>query len=210
VSHLHLPVQSGSDRVLAAMKRGYTVLEYKSLVRKLRAARPDISLSSDFIIGFPRRDRGRFRGHHEADRRSRLRRVLQLRLQPRPGTPAAELADDTPQDVKLARLTRLQKRIEEQARPSAPHGRHGAAHSGRRAVAQGSQRAGRPHRQQPHRQLRRQPRLIGRFVDIRFTLPHSLRGEIARGICAARGVTGGVFSLAMRPPPTSKSSCHPV
>ena len=62
-SHVHLPVQSGSDRVLAAMKRGYTALEYKSIVRRLRAARPDISISSDFIVGFPGRDRGRFRGH---------------------------------------------------------------------------------------------------------------------------------------------------
>jgi tRNA-2-methylthio-N6-dimethylallyladenosine synthase len=84
VSHLHLPVQSGSDRVLSAMKRGYTALEYKSIVRKLKAARPDICLASDFIVGFPRRDRGRFRSHDEADRRCRFRFLVQLRLQRAP------------------------------------------------------------------------------------------------------------------------------
>ena len=96
VSHLHLPVQSGSDRVLAAMKRGYTALEYKSLVRKLRAARPDLSLSSDFIVGFP--------GETDEDFEKTMKLIddvgfdasFSFLYSPRPGTPAAELHDDTP------------------------------------------------------------------------------------------------------------------
>jgi tRNA-2-methylthio-N6-dimethylallyladenosine synthase len=115
VSHLHLPVQSGSDRILAAMKRGYTVLEFKSLVKKLKAARPDLSLSSDFIIGFP--------GETEEDFEKTMRLVEELNFDnsfsfvysPRPGTPAAEMADDTPQETKIRRLMRLQKTIEAQA-----------------------------------------------------------------------------------------------
>ena len=115
MSHLHLPVQHGSDRMLAAMKRGYTVLEYKSVVRKLRAARPDISLSTDFIVGFP--------GETEDDFEKTMKLIDEIGFDtsfsfiysPRPGTPAAELADDTPREVKSARLMRLQKRIEEHA-----------------------------------------------------------------------------------------------
>ncbi len=116
VSHLHLPVQSGSDRVLAAMKRGYTALEYKSIVRKLRATRPDICISSDFIVGFP--------GETAHDFESTMRLIDETGFDSsfsfvysrRPGTPAADLADDTPQAVKLERLQRLQSRIDEQAR----------------------------------------------------------------------------------------------
>ena len=85
VSHLHLPVQSGSDRVLAAMKRGYTALEYKSIVRRLRAARPDLSLTTDFIVGFPGETEADFAQTMQLARRRRLRRRLQLRLQPAPG-----------------------------------------------------------------------------------------------------------------------------
>lgn len=111
--HLHLPVQSGSDRILAAMKRGYTVLEYKSIVRRLRAARPDISISSDFIIGFP--------GETDADFEATMKLIdevgfdasFSFLFSPRPGTPAAEMADETPHDTKLARLYRLQTRITE-------------------------------------------------------------------------------------------------
>lgn len=114
VSHLHLPVQSGSDRILAAMKRGYTVLEYKSLIRKLRAARPDISISSDFIVGFP--------GETEQDFESTMKLIDDIGFDasfsfvysPRPGTPAADMVDDVPQQVKSARLKRLQDRISEQ------------------------------------------------------------------------------------------------
>lgn len=114
VSHLHLPVQSGSDRVLAAMKRGYTALEYKSILRKIRALRPDIAFSSDFIVGFP--------GETEEDFEKTMKLIedvvydvsFSFIFSPRPGTPAAEMTDDTPHEVKLARLQRLQKRIEQQ------------------------------------------------------------------------------------------------
>jgi tRNA-2-methylthio-N6-dimethylallyladenosine synthase len=110
-SHVHLPVQSGSDRVLGAMKRGYTVLEYKSIIRRLRAARPKLSISSDFIVGFP--------GETERDFEQTLQLIDDVGFDdsysfvysPRPGTPAANLADDTPQEVKQQRLQRLQTRI---------------------------------------------------------------------------------------------------
>ena len=181
VSHLHLPVQAGSDRVLAAMKRGYTVLEYKSLVRKLRAARPDISLSSDFIIGFP--------GETEADFEATMKLIDDLGFDAsfsfiyssRPGTPAADMADDTPQDVKLARLLRLQKRIEEQAAVISAS----MVGSVQRILVEG------PSRKDPNELAGRtdnnrivnfpgNPRLINNFVDVTIVsaLPHSLRGEI--------------------------------
>lgn len=181
VSHLHLPVQAGSDRVLAAMKRGYTVLEYKSLVRKLRAARPDISLSSDFIIGFP--------GETEADFEATMKLIDDLGFDAsfsfiyssRPGTPAADMADDTPQDVKLARLSRLQKRIEEQAAVISAS----MVGSVQRILVEG------PSRKDPKELAGRtdnnrivnfpgNPRLINNFVDVTIVsaLPHSLRGEI--------------------------------
>ncbi len=116
VSHLHLPVQSGSDRVLAAMKRGYTALEYKSIIRRLREARPNICISSDFIVGFP--------GETESDFGQTMRLIEEVGFDdsfsfvysPRPGTPAADLPDDTPQAVKLERLQRLQALIAAQAR----------------------------------------------------------------------------------------------
>jgi tRNA-2-methylthio-N6-dimethylallyladenosine synthase len=113
VSHLHLPVQSGSDRILAAMKRGHTVLEYKSIIRRVRAARPDICITSDFIVGFP--------GETEQDFEATMKLIDEIAFDvsfsflysPRPGTPAAELRDDTPQEIKAARLKRLQDRITE-------------------------------------------------------------------------------------------------
>lgn len=112
VSHLHLPIQSGSDRVLAAMKRGYTALEYKSIVRKLRAVRPDLCLSSDFIVGFPSETAAEF------ERTLKLVKDLAFDLSfvfiysPRPGTPAAELPDDTPYEEKVRRLEALNEVIE--------------------------------------------------------------------------------------------------
>ena len=181
VSHLHLPVQAGSDRVLAAMKRGYTVLEYKSLVRRLRAARPDISLSSDFIVGFP--------GETEADFEATMKLIEELGFDTsfsfvyssRPGTPAADLPDDTPQDVKLARLARLQKRIEAHAATISA----GMVGSVQRILVEG------PSKKDPNELAGRtdnnrvvnfagNPRLIGHFVDVNIVsaLPHSLRGEI--------------------------------
>jgi tRNA-2-methylthio-N6-dimethylallyladenosine synthase len=115
VSFLHLPVQAGSDRVLANMKRGYTAIEFKSVVRKLRAARPGLTLSSDFIVGFP--------GETEEDFEKTMKLIDDIGFDTsysfvysrRPGTPAADLNDETPQAVKLARLQRLQARINEQA-----------------------------------------------------------------------------------------------
>lgn len=115
VSHLHLPVQHGSDTILSAMKRGYTALEYKSIIRKMRAVRPDLTLSSDFIVGFP--------GETEADFEKLLKMVQELQFDnsfcfifsPRPGTPAANLDDDTPYEVKLKRLQTLLALVESQA-----------------------------------------------------------------------------------------------
>ena len=115
VSHLHLPVQHGSDAMLSAMKRGYTSLEFKSIIRKMRAVRPDLTLSSDFIVGFP--------GETEADFEKLLKMVKELNFDnsfcfifsPRPGTPAANLPDDTSEAVKSARLKRLQDLINAQA-----------------------------------------------------------------------------------------------
>lgn len=181
VSHLHLPVQAGSDRVLAAMKRGYTVLEYKSLVRRLRAARPDLALSSDFIIGFP--------GETEADFEATMKLIDEVGFDtsfsfvysPRPGTPAADLPDDTPQTLKLQRLARLQKRIEEQAQVVS----QGMVGTVQRVLVEGhakkdaSELAGRTDNNRVVN-FPGQARLIGQFVEVTITaaLPHSLRGEI--------------------------------
>ena len=114
VSQLHLPVQSGSDRVLAAMKRNYTAMEYKSIIRRLRAVRPDISISSDFIVGFP--------GETEADFEATLKLIEDIQFDGsfsfiysrRPGTPAANLVDETPYETKLKRLQRMQKLLDTQ------------------------------------------------------------------------------------------------
>src|SRR4029453_8267241 len=116
VSQVHLPVQSGSDRVLAAMKRGYTALEYKSIVRRLRAARPGLSLSSDFIVGFP--------GETERDFELTLKLIDEVGFDgafsflysPRPGTPAAEMPDQVPGAVGQRRLARLQALVDSQYR----------------------------------------------------------------------------------------------
>jgi tRNA-2-methylthio-N6-dimethylallyladenosine synthase len=181
VSQLHLPVQSGSDRVLAAMKRGYTALEYKAVVRKLRAARPDLSLTSDFIVGFP--------GETEEDFEKTMKLIddvgfdgsFSFVYSARPGTPAADLVDDTPQDVKLARLARLQKRIDEQAQAVS----QSMVGSVQRILVEGHARkdaaelAGRT----DNNRVVNFPgpaRLINQFIDVRITsaLPHSLRGEV--------------------------------
>lgn len=115
VNHVHLPVQAGSDRILAAMKRGYTALEYKSIVRRLRAVRPDISVATDFIVGFP--------GETEEDFEQTMKLIEEVGFDasfsfvysPRPGTPAARLPDDTPHQVKIARLQRLQAAVDANA-----------------------------------------------------------------------------------------------
>ncbi len=181
VSHLHLPVQSGSDRILAAMKRGYTVLEYKSIIRRLREVRPDLALATDFIVGFP--------GETEADFEATMRLLEELDFDhsfsfvysPRPGTPAAGLADDTPQEVKLARLYRLQAQLDRQVQA------HSEAMVGtvQRVLVEGPSKkdaAELSGRTGNNRVVNfpAPPRLIGEFVDIRITraLPNSLRGEV--------------------------------
>jgi tRNA-2-methylthio-N6-dimethylallyladenosine synthase len=185
VSHLHLPVQSGSDRILAAMKRNYTTLEYKSIIRKLRAARPDLSLSTDFIIGFP--------GETEDDYEKTMKLIddvgfdasFSFLYSSRPGTPAAELADDTPTETKTARLMRLQKRIEEQAAAIST----AMVGSVQRVLVEGLSKKNAEElagRTDNNRIVNfaggsiNSARLINSFVDVRITaaLPHSLRGEI--------------------------------
>ena len=181
VSHLHLPVQSGSDRILAAMKRGYTALEYKSIVRRLRTARPDICISSDFIVGFP--------GETERDFEATMRLIDDVGFDAsfsyvysaRPGTPAAELPDDAPPEVKSARLARLQMRIDELERQV------NQTMLGRvqRVLVEGVSKkdaqdlAGRTDNNRVVNFLGN-PDLIGRFVEVRITqvVRHTLRGEL--------------------------------
>ncbi|MEN9426024.1 MAG: hypothetical protein RLZZ220_373 [Pseudomonadota bacterium] len=185
VSQLHLPVQSGSDRVLAAMKRGYSVLEFKSIVRKLRAARPDLSLTSDFIVGFP--------GETEEDFEKTMKLIDEIGFDgsfsfiysSRPGTPAAELDDPVPQETKLRWLARLQKRIDEQAQALSV----AMVGSVQRILVEGPSKkdandfAGRTDNNRVVNFPAHSPnrdRLIGQFVEVTITaaLPHSLRGEI--------------------------------
>jgi tRNA-2-methylthio-N6-dimethylallyladenosine synthase len=181
VSHLHLPVQHGSDRILSAMKRGYTAMEYKSTVRKLRALRPHLSLSSDFIVGFP--------GETEEDFDRTLRLIddvgfdnsFSFVFSARPGTPAASLHDDTPQAVKLERLRRLQARIESQAQAIS------AARVGtvQRVLVEGRSKKDATElmgRTECNRivNFAGAASLVGHMVELRITqaLPHSLRGEV--------------------------------
>jgi tRNA-2-methylthio-N6-dimethylallyladenosine synthase len=191
VSHLHLPVQHGSDRILMAMKRGYTAMEYKSTIRKLRAVRPGISLSSDFIVGFP--------GESEEDFGKMMKLITDIGydssfsfvFSPRPGTPAAALQDETPQALKLQRLQVLQATIEDNVRrisasrlgtlqrilvegPSRNSGKLGKAGSGAQELMG---------RTECNRIVNfdggpQGSRLVGQMLDVRITeaLPHSLRG----------------------------------
>ena len=186
VSQLHLPVQSGSDRVLAAMKRGYSVLEFKSVVRKLRAVRPDLALTSDFILGFP--------GETEADFEKTMKLIDEVGFDgsfsfvysARPGTPASDLADPVPQETKLRWLARLQKRIDEQYQLNSA----AMVGSVQRILVEGAAKKNADHelmgRSDNNRVVnfaapaRNRERLINQFIDVRITaaLPHSLRGEI--------------------------------
>ena len=181
VNHLHLPVQHGSDRILAAMKRGYTAMEYKSTVRKLRAVRPAISLSSDFIVGFPGETEGDFAKTMKLIDEVGFDSSFSFVFSPRPGTPAAALADDTPQALKLERLQVLQARIEEQARAI------GAARLGtrQRVLVEGPSRKDASElmgRTECNRivNFKGPARLVGQMIDLTITtaLPHSLRGEV--------------------------------
>jgi tRNA-2-methylthio-N6-dimethylallyladenosine synthase len=115
VSHLHLPVQSGSDRILAKMKRGHTVLEYKSKIRRLKKLRPELSMSSDFIIGFPGETDADFQATMDLIEEIGFDQSFSFIYSARPGTPAADLADDTPMEVKKSRLKQLQDRINQQS-----------------------------------------------------------------------------------------------
>jgi len=182
VSHLHLPVQSGSDRILAQMKRKHTVLEYKAIIRKLRKARPDISLSSDFIIGFP--------GETDADFEATMNLIAEVGFDtsysfvysPRPGTPAASLPDDVPMDVKKQRLSILQARISQHAAEISRN----MVGTTQKALITGTSRKDKNElagRTENNRVLnfKGDSRLIGDFVNVTITeaLPNSLRGELA-------------------------------
>ncbi|MHA6843869.1 tRNA (N6-isopentenyl adenosine(37)-C2)-methylthiotransferase MiaB [Ralstonia pseudosolanacearum] len=188
VDHLHLPVQHGSDRILMAMKRGYTVLEYKSIIRKLRAIRPDISIATDFIVGFP--------GETDADFAKTMDLVHEIGYDnsfsfiysPRPGTPAANLHDDTPHAVKLERLKHLQATIDaNMARIS-----EGMVGSVQRILVEGPSRKdpselhGRTENNRvvnfalPDLPQARRDQLVGQMLDVRIVhaYPHSLRGDV--------------------------------
>jgi tRNA-2-methylthio-N6-dimethylallyladenosine synthase len=182
VSHLHLPVQHGSDRILMAMKRGYTAMEYKSTVRKLRAIRPDLALSSDFIVGFP--------GETDDDFGKLMKLIDELDydnsfsfiFSPRPGTPAATLHDDTPHEVKLARLQRVQGAIDGNMRRISER-RVGSV---QRILVEGPSRKNASElagRTDCNRMVNFEgpARLVGQMIEVRITgaNTHSLRGEVA-------------------------------
>jgi len=185
VDHVHLPVQSGSDRILAAMKRGYTVLEYKSIVRRLRAMRPDISLTSDFIVGFPGETADDFERTLQLAEELGFDNSFSFVYSPRPGTPAADLADDTPQEVKLERLHRLQAAIDTNARRIS----EAMVGSVQRVLVEGPSRrdAGEFASRTGNNRVVNfagPQSLVGEFADVRITaaLSHSLRGE---AVCRA-------------------------
>ncbi len=187
-SYLHLPVQHGSDRVLAAMKRGHTVLEYKQKIRKLREARPGISLSSDFIIGFP--------GETKEDFETLMNMVAEIGFDQsfsfiysaRPGTPAASLADNTLMDVKKQRLQILQSRIRQQAMDisNAMVGTTQRVLVEKMSKKGANQVAGRTENMR-WVNFDANPSCIGQFVDVVVTeaLPNSLRGRLLRDRVAA-------------------------
>ncbi|MGI4847724.1 MAG: tRNA (N6-isopentenyl adenosine(37)-C2)-methylthiotransferase MiaB [Janthinobacterium lividum] len=184
VDHLYLPAQHGSDRILSAMKRGYTALEYKSIIRRLREVRPNIAISSDFIVGFP--------GETDADFEAMMKLIHDIGydnsfsfiFSPRPGTPAANLEDDTPQEVKLARLQRLQAVINDNTKRysdamigtiqrvlvEGPSKKNAAEYQGRSENNRVVNFDGGPDG----------ARLVGQMVDIDITLSYAytLRGEL--------------------------------
>ncbi len=181
VPFLHLPVQAGSDTILAAMKRGYTTLEFKSIVRRLRAARPGLTLSSDFIVGFPGETEAEFEKTMALIRSVGFDQSFSFIYSRRPGTPAADLDDDTPKEVKLERLHRLQALINEQA-DAISQGMLGTI---QRILVE------KPSRRDPNELSGRtennrivnfvgQPRLLGQMIDVRITqaMTNTLKGEI--------------------------------
>ena len=183
VSHVHLPVQSGSDRILSAMKRGHTVLEYKSKIRRLRALRPDISISSDFIIGFPGETADDFARTMQLIEEIAFDQSFSFVYSRRPGTPAASLPDDTPDEVKKQRLQILQHRINQQA-AAISQGMVGQIHQ---VLVTGLSRKdpgelqGRTENNRVVNFAAAERNLIGTFVPMRIreALPNSLRGELA-------------------------------
>ncbi|OOZ37938.1 TRAM domain-containing protein, partial [Solemya elarraichensis gill symbiont] len=181
-SHLHLPVQSGSDQMLMRMKRGHTAFEYQQKIRRLRELRPDMSMSSDFIIGFP--------GETDTDFEQTMKLIEEIDFDhsfsfiysQRPGTPAADYSDDVPMEVKQARLQRLQQAINSNAQRFS------------RQMVGTTQRVlvDRPARKDPDEisgrtennrvvNFKGSQELIGQFIDVRITeaFPNSLRGELA-------------------------------
>ena len=181
VSHLHLPVQHGSDKILMAMKRGYTAMEYKSTIRKLRAIRPDMAMSSDFIVGFP--------GETEEDFQKMMKLIHDVRFDnsfsfifsPRPGTPAANLPDDTPHDVKLRRLQELQAVINQNIKDISNE-RVGTV---QKILVEGKSKRDNGElmgRTECNRVVNfpGQERLIGQLVDVKITeaMTYTLRGEV--------------------------------
>jgi tRNA-2-methylthio-N6-dimethylallyladenosine synthase len=183
--HLHLPVQSGSDRVLALMKRGYTTLEYKDKVRRLRAARPDVSISSDFIVGFPGESERDFEATLALTRDVGFDQSFSFIYSRRPGTPAASLPDEVGPEVKQQRLARLQSQLETSARAIslAMVGTRQRVLIERAAKRNARELAGRTANNR-WVNLAGPAALIGRFVDVVITeaLRHSLRGRLAEGI----------------------------
>jgi tRNA-2-methylthio-N6-dimethylallyladenosine synthase len=187
-SHLHLPVQCGSDRILAAMKRGYTVLEYKSIVRRLRKVRPDISIGADFIVGFP--------GETDVDFEATMKLIEEVNFDtsfsfifsPRPGTPAAEVPDDTPSEIKMARLKRLQAKLNAQCLAISEQMVGSVQH----VLVDGYSRrdanllCGRTENNRIVK-FSGHPRLIGQFADVVITaaFPNSLRGEVVTNMLEA-------------------------
>ncbi|CEG54964.1 tRNA (N6-isopentenyl adenosine(37)-C2)-methylthiotransferase MiaB [Stutzerimonas kunmingensis] len=182
VKYLHLPVQAGSDRILAAMKRNHTALEYKSRIRRLKAAVPDILISSDFIVGFP--------GETDKDFEQTMKLIEDVGFDfsysfvysSRPGTPAADLADDTPDEVKKQRLAILQQRINQQGFENS---RRMVGTTQRILVSDYSKKdPGMLQGRTEHNRIVNfrcdNPRLIGQFVDVHIddALPHSLRGTL--------------------------------
>jgi tRNA-2-methylthio-N6-dimethylallyladenosine synthase len=184
-NHLHLPVQSGSDRVLAAMQRGYTALEYKSIVRKIRALRPDISITSDFIVGFP--------GETESDFEATMKLIEDVQFDmsfsflysPRPGTPAAEMADEVSYETKMERLKRLKIRIDELENVYSEK----MVGTVQRVVVEGISKkderelAGRTDNNRVVN-FAGSAELVGRFVEVKITSVsmHTLRGELVEAI----------------------------
>lgn len=185
VSHLHLPVQHGSDRILAMMKRGHSILEYKSKLRQLQAIRPHISFSSDFIVGFPGENSSDFEAMMELIREIHFDLSFSFIFSPRPGTPAAQLADDTPMAVKKQRLAILQAQIQQQTQTIS----NKMIGTRQTILVEG------PSKKDPQ-QLRGRtennrvvnfngpPHCVGQFVDVTITeaLPNSLRGRLSSDV----------------------------